>query len=137
VAKPKGSVPTPKAKPGLVALVGSSLLGAVASHAPQVADVFSVEWALDSGAGEHLASKEALISQGIPSRLLEELETVSSSPLTFSTGGGLKEASMTIRSQGEVLGDGVIYMLKKCPFVKSLGQLVQQGFSFFWGPNQS
>jgi hypothetical protein len=134
VAKPKGSVPTPKAKPGLVALVGSSLLGAVASHAPQVADVFSVEWALDSGAGEHLASKEALISQGIPSRLLEELETVSSSPLTFSTGGGLKEASMTIRSQGEVLGDGVIYMLKKCPFVKSLGQLVQQGFSFFGGP---
>ena len=133
VAKPKGSVPTLKAKPGLVALVGSSLLGAVASHAPQVADVFSVEWALDSGAGEHLASKEALISQGIPSRLLEELETVSSSPLTFSTGGGLKEASMTIRSQGEVLGDGVIYMLKKYPFVKSLGQLVQQGFSFFLG----
>ena len=40
-------------KPTL-ALVGSSLLGAVASHAPQVADVFSVEWALDSGAGEHL-----------------------------------------------------------------------------------
>ena len=74
-------------------------------------------------------SKEALISQGIPSRLLEELETVSSSPLTFSTGGGLKEASMTIRSQGEVLGDGVIYMLKKCPFVKSLGQLVQQGLT--------
>ena len=115
-------------KPTL-ALVGSSLLGAVASHAPQVADVFSVEWALDSGAGEHLASKEALISQGIPSRLLEELETVSSSPLTFSTGGGLKEASLTIRSQGEVLGDGVIYMLKKCPFVKSLGQLVQQGLT--------
>ena len=130
VAKPKGSVPTPKAKPGLVALVGSSLLGAVASHAPQVADVFSVEWALDSGAGEHLASKEALISQGIPSRLLEELETVSSSPLTFSTGGGLKEASLTIRSQGEVLGDGVIYMLKKCPFVNLFSRVSR----FFGGP---
>ena len=64
------------------------VLGAAAScPAPQVQDVFSVEWALDSGAGEHLASKEALTSQGVPLDLIEEFETISSSPLTFSTGG--------------------------------------------------
>ena len=92
--------------------------------------------ALDRGAGEHLASREALVHQGIPQSVIEECEaTCSSKPLTFSTGGGLKEADVTIKTQGDLLGDGIVYMLRKCPFVKSLGQLVQSGFSFFWGPN--
>ena len=47
----------------------------------------------------------------------------------------MKNASVTIQTQGETFGDGLVYMLKKCPFVKSLGKLVQMGFSFVWGPD--
>ena len=27
-----------------------------------------------------------------------------------------------------------MYLLKRCPLVKSLGKLVEKGYSFFWGP---
>ena len=107
VAKPKAAA--------MVALVGSVIGGAAAYVPPTVQEVYQVEWARDSGAGEHLASREALVHQGIPQSVIEECETTcSSKPLTFSTGGGLKEADVTIKTQGDLLGDGIVYMLRKC-----------------------
>ena len=47
----------------------------------------------------------------------------------------MKDANVTVRTEGESFGEGLIYMLKSCPFVKSLGKLVESGFSFVWGPN--
>ena len=47
----------------------------------------------------------------------------------------MKEADVTIRTEGDSFGEGLVYMLKSCPFVKSLGKLVESGFSFLWGPN--
>ena len=123
----------PKPKAAMVAWVGSVLAGA-AQAAPLIQEVYDVEWALDSGAGEHLASKESLEAQGIPSSVLEECEAVSQYRLTFSTGGGLKEANLTIRTEGDRFGERLIYMLKRSPFVKSLGKLVESGFSFVWVP---
>ena len=96
LAKPKAAA--------MVALVGS-VIGAAAYVPPTVQEVYQVEWALDSSAGEHLASREALVHQGIPQSVIEECETCSSKPLTFSTGGGLKEADVTIKTQGDLLGD--------------------------------
>lgn len=94
----------------MVAVVGTVLAGA-AQASPVIQELYDVEWALDSGAGEHLAS----LAQGIPSSLLDDLETVSQNPLTFSTRGGLKEANMTFRTEGERFGEGLVYMLKRCP----------------------
>ena len=120
----------------MVALISGVLAGAAqAAPAVTIQELYDVEWALDSGAGEHLASREVLQAQGVPSSILQDCETISQNPLTFSTGGGLKDADVTIRTEGESFGEGLIYMLKSCPFVKSLGKLVELGFSFVWGPN--
>ena len=75
------------------------------------------------------------MDQGVPRDILEDCEVATASPLAFSTGGGVKESGKTLQTEGSVFGSNVVYMLQKCPFVKSLGQLVQSGFSFFWGPN--
>lgn len=119
-----------------VALVGAAVLGVAASCAvPPAADRFELEWALDSGAGEHLASEGALAKQGVPKSIIAEYATISASPMIFDTGGGHKDSSKTVGVTSDEYGDGLVYMLKSCPFVKSLGRLVEAGFSFVWGPN--
>eukprot|EP00435_Cladocopium_sp_Y103_P025527 s45_g6.t1 len=95
---------------------------------------FALEWALDSGAGEDLSSVGAFANQGVPQEWVEGFSTVSSSPLTFETGGGAKAATNTVGYIGDKAGEGMAYMLKSCPYVRSLGKLIQKGFSFFWGP---
>ena len=57
---------------------GGFIGGAAAYVPPTVQEVYQAEWALDSGAGEHLASREALVHQGIPHSVIEECETCSS-----------------------------------------------------------
>ena len=47
----------------------------------------------------------------------------------------MKDSSKTIGIQGESTGEVLIYMLKSCPYVRSLDKLVEKGFSFFWGPS--
>ena len=132
-AKAAAAVKPPKAA---VALVGAAVLGVAASCAvPPAADRFELEWALDSGAGEHLASEGALAKQGVPKSIIAEYATISASPMIFDTGGGHKDSSKTVGVTSDEYGDGLVYMLKSCPFVKSLGRLVEAGFSFVWGPN--
>ena len=130
--KPKPAAAAAKPKAAMVALVGALSCQPTAATAREV---YQVEWALDSGAGEHLASLASLMDQGVPRDILEDCEVATASPLAFSTGGGVKESGKTLQTEGSVFGSNVVYMLQKCPFVKSLGQLVQSGFSFFWGPN--
>ena len=69
-AKAAPAVKPPKAA---VALVGAAVLGVAASSAvPPAADRFELEWALDSGAGEHVASEGALAMQGVPKSIIED-----------------------------------------------------------------
>lgn len=75
------------------------------------------------------------MNQGVPSSWLQEVTTVSSNPLTFETGGGAKAANTTFGYQGDKSGEGIVYMLKNCPYVRSLGKLIQKGYNFFWGPS--
>lgn len=127
-----------KAAPAKAAMVAMVVLGAAAgttgSHVPS-SNQFELEWALDSGAGEDLASTRALCNQGVPESWLADFNTVSDVPLTFDTGGGPKAATNTVSTVGDVAGDGLVYMLQSCPYVKSLGKLIEKGFSFFWGPS--
>ena len=141
--KHEGPAPKAKAAPAAksppkaaVALVGAAVLGVAASTAVSPsAEKFELEWALDSGAGEHLASEGALAKQGVPRSIIAEYATISASPMVFDTGGGHKDSSNTVGVTSDEYGDGLVYMLKSCPFVKSLGRLVEAGFSFVWGPN--
>jgi hypothetical protein len=103
----------------------------VATSASVASSSFDIEFALDSGAGEDLGSIPAFMRQGVPQELIQDVETISSNPLRFETGGGVKDSSKTIGIQGESTGEGLIYMLKSCPYVRSLGKLVEKGFSFF------
>ena len=63
---------------------------------------------------------------------LQEYTTITSNPLTFETGGGAKAADTTIGFDGDKAGEGIVYMLKNCPYVRSLGKLIQKGYGFFW-----
>ena len=130
-AKSAPSVPAAKVK---AAVALCSVIGAAGVIEPS-ANSFQLEWALDSGAGENLSSIGAFENQGVPRSWLQEYTTVTSHPLTFETGGGAKAADTTIGFEGDKAGEGIVYMLKNCPYVRSLGKLVQKGFSFFWGPD--
>jgi hypothetical protein len=132
-AQPKAkAVPAaPKSKPGLVAMLVMGTAANVATSASVASSSFDIEFALDSGAGEDLGSIPAFMRQGVPQELIQDVETISSNPLRFETGGGVKDSSKTIGIQGESTGEGLIYMLKSCPYVRSLGKLVEKGFSFF------
>ena len=132
-AKP---VLVPKAKAGLVALLtAASVMGGVATAASTSSASRSceLEWALDSGAGGNLSSLKAFAKQGVPDDVLREFETCSLFPLTFDTGGGPKDTNHTIGLSGSKFGDELVYLLKSCLFVKSLGKMVEKGFGFLWG----
>ena len=125
-AAPKASV----AKAVVAIVTASHVLGTAAS----VVSSFALEWALDSGAGEDLSSIiGAFANQGVPQDWIEGFSTVSSSPLTFETGGGAKAVTNTVGYVWDKAGEGMVYMLKNCPYVRSLGKLIQKGYSFFWG----
>eukprot|EP00435_Cladocopium_sp_Y103_P041809 s2261_g11.t1 len=113
----------------------SHVLGTAASVASSQyqGGSFALEWALDSGAGKDLSSVGAFANQRVPQDWVEGFSTVSSSPLTFE-GGGAKAATNTVGYVVDKAGDGMVYMLKTCPYVRSLGKMIQKGFSFFWGP---
>ena len=125
------SAPAAKVK---AAVALCSVIGAAGVVDPQATrdNRFAVEWALDSGAGEDLSSFGAFTNQGVPMAWLQEYTTITSNPLTFETGGGAKAADTTIGFEGDKAGEGIVYMLKNCPYVRSLGKLIQRGYGFFW-----
>ena len=87
-AQPKAkAVPAaPKSKPGLVAVLVMGTAANVATSASVASSSFDIEFALDSGAGEDLASIPAFMRQGVPQQLIQDVETISSNP-RFETGG--------------------------------------------------
>ena len=88
----------------------------------------------DTGAGEHLGSKEAFLSQGVSSSVVDQFCGTSSSHIAFETGGGKKHSNQSIGVWSESLKNVAnMFMLKSCPLVYSIGQFVMnQGYSFFW-----
>ena len=88
----------------------------------------------DTGAGEHLGSREAFCSQGVEERVLEQFCGTSSSHIAFETGGGKKHSNESIGLWSDSLRQVAnMFMLKSCPLVYSIGQFVMnQGYSFMW-----
>ena len=88
----------------------------------------------DTGAGEHLGSKEAFLSQGVSSSVVDQFWGTSSSHIAFETGGGKKHSNQSIGVWSESRKNAAnMFMLKSCPLVYSIGQFVMnQGYSFFW-----
>ena len=88
----------------------------------------------DTGAGEHLGSKEAFVNQGVASDVVDQFCGTSSSHVAFETGGGKKHSNESIGVWTESLKTAAnMFMLKSCPLVYSIEQFVMnQGYSFFW-----
>ena len=96
---------------------------------------YEVEWIADSGAGRGLGSTEALISAGIPAELVHDNLTTSADPIEFATGGGRRSGNVTVGLEGDMFGHSNTYMLKSCPLVRSLGEIVEQNQRpFVWLP---
>ena len=49
--------------------------------------------------------------------------------------GGTKSSTNTVEFIGDKAGEGMVYMLKNCPYVCSLSKLIQKGFNFICGPD--
>ena len=109
-------------------LLRAASVAAASSH-----NSFDVHWAFDSGAGEDLASIGSFNNLGVLTDVVNSFCVVTDSPLHFETGGGTKSSTNTVGFIGDKAGEGMVYMLKNCPYVRSLGKLIQKGFSFFFG----
>ena len=83
--------------------------------------------------GRTLSSVGAFADQGVPQDWVEGFSTVSSSPLTFETGGGAQASTNTVGFVGDKAGEGMVYLLKNCPYVRSLGKLIQKGLLILLG----
>ena len=119
-AAPK-SKPGP-AKPGLVALLAASISAATATTIPSNSGPHFVDFVGDTGAGEWLGSRRAMMRQGVQSDVLNEWVGTSSKPLRFTTGGGTQPASSTIGIWSrEFQQVNNIYLLDECPMVLSIG----------------
>jgi hypothetical protein len=105
-AKPKDSKADSKAKPKPATPKVAAAVAIVAALSSMVtpSQAFGgLEWAVDTGAGRHLVSYEALQEQGYH-RSLSAFANDSHKKLNFSTGGGFKESSDTIGFQDQ---DGI------------------------------
>ena len=96
-----------------------------------------LEWAVDTGAGRHLVSYEALQEQGYHRSLFSGFANDSNEKLNFSTGGGFRKSSDTtgFQDQDGLFGDAKHFLLDSCPVVRSIGLDVKQnGLGFIWLP---
>ena len=140
------SAPTPKAKvaAAMVALVtGLGCVGSVEGHSPILgmsggvdsANSRYVEFIGDTGAGESLGSRSALLRQGfeVPDHCFVDTQA----PLKFSTGGGSQQGTQTVGCWSNIWSNPQnVYMLDSCPMALSIGNLVQnEGYSFVWPCN--
>ena len=129
-AKAAAAKATPKA--AAVALVVAALTSGATANS--VGSSCTLDVIGDTGAGEHLGSKEAFLSQGVSSSVVDQFCGTSSSHIAFETGGGKKHSNQSIGVWSESLKNVAnMFMLKSCPLVYSIGQFVMnQGYSFFW-----
>ena len=96
---------------------------------------FHVDWLADSGAGGNLTSIKALSQQGIPSDAIKHV--TQSQPAAFSTGNGVYTSSEVLNAHGSSFGNSSSYVMRDCPVVRSLGELVNEGQRpFVWLPGE-
>ena len=50
----------------------------------------------DTGAGEHLGSRQAFVEQGVEDSMIDMFSVTSSKSMSFDTGGGKKQADETV-----------------------------------------
>ena len=136
------SAPQPKAKasssgPGLVAKAAAVAIVATPSAATAVpsTSTMCLDVVGDTGAGENLASIEALRRQGLD---VGSFITQASHPVRFLTGGGQRTGESTLGFwSDEFQRLSNFYLLPQCPVALSIGQLVEtDGYSFVWHPNK-
>lgn len=134
-AKPKTNPVV--AKPGMVALLATTIAAATATTAPSTMPHY-LDFVGDTGAGEWLGSIGALQRQGINHSECQSWLGTSFNPLRFSTGGGAQSASQTIGIKTEESkSTHNMYVLQDCPLVMSIGHLVaNEHYSFHWEPSQ-
>ena len=116
-AKAAAAKATPKA--AAVALVVAALTSGATANS--VGSSCTLDVIGDTGAGEHLGSKEAFLSQGVSSSVVDQFCGTSSSHIAFETGGGKKHSNQSIGVWSESLKNVAnMFMLKSCPLVYSI-----------------
>ena len=97
---------------------------------------YVVELMGDTGAGRHLVSVQAFISQGIPEKVVKSATRETQFPIQFETGGGEQGGNTTISlSCPEMKHKALLYILESCPLALSIGQVVEESkLPFVWVP---
>ena len=93
---------------------------------------YKLDWIADSGAGRSLTSFESLKAQGV---YPDDLVCHEDEPVSFETGNGRTESS-SINTIGAIFGPHKSYVLNSCPTVRSMGEIMNQGFAFTWLPHE-
>ena len=131
--------PKPKASPGPGLVAKAAAVAILATPAAATALPSSstryLELVGDTGAGENLASVEALRRQGLE---VDQFITQTSHPVKFLTGGGQRCGDSTVGFwSSEFQRMSNFYLLPQCPVALSIGQLVEEdGYSFLWHPSK-
>ena len=121
-AKAKAASAKATSKAAAVAMVVAALTsGATASS---LGPNCTLDVIGDTGAGEHLGSKEAFVNQGVSSDVVDQFCGTSSGHVAFETGGGKKHSNESIGVWTESLKTAAnMFMLKSCPLVYSIEYL--------------
>ena len=125
--------PKPKASPG-PGLVAKAAAVAILATPPAATALSStpaqyLELVGDTGAGENLASVEALRRQGLE---VDQFITQTSNPVRFLTGGGQRCGDSTVG-----FWSSEFQRMSNFSVALSIGQLVEEdGYSFVWHPSQ-
>ena len=85
-----------------------------------------------------MISRESLINQGASGFDFDSNIRVAGESLKFHTGGGsTRNSSDAIGLRDDFCGESNHFILDGCPFVRSVGVVVQKnGFGFVWLPDQ-
>lgn len=85
-----------------------------------------------------MISRESLINQGASGFDFDSNIRVAGESLKFRTGGGsTRNSSDAIGLRDDIFGESNHFILDGCPFVRSVGVVVQKnGFGFVWLPDQ-
>ena len=131
-AKAKTSAAKATPKSAAVALVVAAMATSVSATTQGPSCTLDV--IADTGAGEHLGSRQAFCSQGVDEHVVGQFCGTSNSHIAFETGGGKKHSNESIGLWSDSLRQVAnMFMLKSCPLVYSVGQFVMnQGYSFMW-----
>ena len=94
----------------------------------------TVSWLGDTGAGRYIGSLSDV--QGDPS--LSGNISATGNPVLFSTGGGDRPSTDSVRVQGNLVQNDEVYLLEGSPWAMCIGdQVNSKGKAFLWLPDGS